>query len=485
MRNFLKVVALMIICIFASADFIAAQDLTKKFGETEEDSIACLTNTSLYREVYKQKNYKEAYAPWKSVVEVCPMYTKYIFVEGPVILEALIKDDPENREQYLKDLFDLFDLRIKCYPADEGFTLGRIGIYTVKYGTKDDYGKAYESLGKSIDLSGDEADPQVLDIYYQVAEAYMKNNDLSSDIIMDAYDKISEVMELMIDKAEWKLETIMREVYQLNEELDSGTINQEDYMATYESKRNDSTQVANELVRLKNVGNNLDIRFSTHADCDMLKQIYGKKLETSKDERTLRQIIKFFNKSKDTCTDNEIYIMAVEELHKLKPTANTAFFMGKIYSSDDRKQYNEAIEYYKEAADLSLKESDVINAHIMIADCYLKTRQYSAVRETANKILRLKPNSGIAYLLIGDAYMASVTSCNTDVPGAVYWVAADKYARAKAVDPTIENDAQKRLNTATARFPKRDDYFGFGLSDGQSYTVGCWINETTTIRGGK
>jgi tetratricopeptide (TPR) repeat protein len=476
----MKVVTLGIICTFASAELAHAQNLTSKYGA---DSVLCLTNISLYREVYKQKNYKEAYSPWKAVVTDCPLSTKYIFVEGPVILEALIKDDPTNKEQYLKDLFDLFDLRIKSYPEDEGYTLGRIGVYTVKYGTKDDYPKAYDCLGKSIDLSGDETSPQVLDIYFQVSEAYMKNNNLPADIIMDAYDKISAVMEIMMEKAELKLEAVMHEIYKLDESLENNTINEEDYKATYETFRADSTKVTAELIQLRNVENNLDIRFSVHATCEMLKQIYGKKLETSKDERTLRQIIRFFNKTKDTaCTESEIYITAVEELHKLRPAANTALFMGKIYSSDKRKQHTEAINYFKEAVDLSIKESEMVSAYILMAECYLKTGQNSAVRETANKIIRLKPNSGIAYILIGDAYLYSGSSCNSDIPGAVYWAAADKYAKAKAVDASVADAAQKKLNDASARFPKIDVYFQRGYQKGQSYKVECWINETTTIR---
>lgn len=477
MGNSLKTATLAVICTFASAEFAAAQDLTKKYGE---DSIACLTNISLYREVYRQKNYQEAYPYWKAVVADCPMSTKYIFTEGPVILEALYKEEKDSaqREQYLKELFDLFDLRIKCYPADEGYTLGRIGVYTANY-RKKEWKEAFEYLDKSIDLEWDKSSPQVLDIYFKVAEVYMKNDNLSTDFIMDAYEKVSEVMELMIDKAEMKLDTIMHQVYQLNEDLEEGIINAEEYQATYEGYRKDSTQYANELMQLKNVGNNLDIRFSQLANCDMLKKIYEEKIKTSKDERTLRQIVNFFKKQK--CTDNDIYNVAVEELHKIKPTAKTAYDIGDVYYFK-KKQYGEALNYYKEAAELYQKDADKIKSYIMQADCHNKLGQHAAAREAANKILRLNPNSGAAYILIGDAYLYAVSSCNTDIPGAVYWAAADKYAKAKAVDASVIELANKNLNVAMARFPVIGEIFQRGYSEGQSYKIECWINETTTIR---
>jgi len=212
----------------------------------------------------------------------------------------------------------------------------------------------------------------------------------------------------------------------------------------------------------------------------MLIQIYGKKLETNKDERTLRQIIKFFNKI-ENCTDNDVYFDAVEELHKIRPEASTAYYMGKIYV-DKKKLYAEALDYYKEAAEMYIKESEIINAYLMITDCYIRLKQYAAARETANKILRLNPNKGIAYILIGDAYMASASSCNTDIPGAVCWAAFDKYTKAKSVDNSIAEEVDKRLNTARAGFPKIEDYWGRGYEKGQSYKIECWINETTTIR---
>ena len=480
MNKSLKVGIVAIICTFTSADFVAAQNTTKKYGE---DSLKCLTNISLYRELHKQKNYRDAYPFWKQVVADCPMSIMSIFTEGPVILENLINEEKDTlvREQYLNELFDLFELRIKIYPKDEPYILGRIGVYMAKY-RKNEYKKTFEYLDKSIDLSGAESSPQVLDIYFQIADVYRTKDKLSTEMIMDAYDKVSDIMEMMIDKADLLMESVMRQINKLGEDLETEAISQEDYQATYEGLAKDSAKIANELKQLRNVGNNLDIRFAKIANCDMLKQIYGEKIKTNKDERTLRQIVNFFSKQK--CTDNEIYIKAIEELHKIKPTAKTAFYMGQYLHG--KKKYSDAVSYLKEAAELYEKEAEMIKAYTVLADCYMQLGQYASVRETANKILKLKPNSGIAYILIGDAYMSSVSNsaCNDPIPGAVYWVAADKFAKAKAVadDEKTAEVAQTKLSQAAARFPSTNTAFGNGYQKGQSYSVGCWINETTTVR---
>ena len=111
--------------------------------------------------------------------------------------------------------------------------------------------------------------------------------------------------------------------------------------------------------------NNLDIRFSKYDNCEVLQDIYGKKFATNKDERLLRQMIKFFSKQK--CTDNDLFISAVEELYKIQPTASVSFYMGSINLK--KKDYSTALNYFKEAVTMYEKESDKINAYIMMIEC--------------------------------------------------------------------------------------------------------------------
>ncbi|MDR1459191.1 MAG: tetratricopeptide repeat protein, partial [Bacteroidales bacterium] len=378
---------------------------------------------------------------------------------------------------YIQELFDLFELRIKCYPPDEGYVLGRIGVYLMKY-RQYEYKKALEYMEKSIELEERESSPQVLDIYFQTAEMYMSREKLTQEVMIDAYDKVTDVLDGMVDEGEVKMEKVMRSIYTLRENLDSGVITQEEYTATYENIVKDSAKAANELTQLRNVSNNMDIRFSKYASCDVLIQIYTKKFETNKDIRTLRQIVKFF--TKENCTDNDLFIAAVEEMYKLTPNANIAFYMGSIKYK--KESYNEALTYLNQALEMFEKESDKIKTYLLIAECYRQLNQYSVARETVYKILKLNPNDGRVYIFIGDLYMATASSCNTDVAGAAYWAAADKFAKAKAIDPDRAEEAQKRLNTATTRFPQRSSYFNYGLDKGTSYKIDCWIGETTIIR---
>ncbi|MDR0367934.1 MAG: tetratricopeptide repeat protein [Bacteroidales bacterium] len=479
MRTHFKKATLVIISFVVLIPLVRSQNLSKKYGN---DSVTCVTNISLYREVFRQNNYKEAYKPWKAVLDSCPMSTKNVFVNGPTILDYLIKEEKDSlqREAYIQELFDLFELRVKCYPTDEAYVLGRIGVYMVKY-RPTQYKEALDYMEKAIELGKAETSPQVLDLYFQTAEVYMRREKLETEVMIDAYDKVTEVLDAMLNDAEINQEKVMREIYNLRDDLDSGKISLEDYQATYQTKEKDSVKAANELTQLRNVNNNMNIRFSKYADCDILMQIYTKKFEANRqDTRVLLQIIKFFPKAKTKCTDNDLFFSAVEELYKQSPNANIAYYMGN--AKYQKGEYKEALTYLEQAFTMYEKESDKIKTHFLMADCYRQMGQYSLARETVYKILKLSPNDGRVYIFVGNLYMGAASSCEGNVPGAAYWAAADKFAKAKAVDPTVAEDAQKQLNIAVQHFPPTEAYFNHGLSKGQSYKIECWIGETTTIR---
>ena len=66
-----------------------------------------------------------------------------------------------------------------------------------------------------------------------------------------------------------------------------------------------------------------------------------------------------------------------------------------------------------------------------------------------------------------------------------YWAAVDKFERAKQIDPSVAGRANELIRTYTPHFPTRENIFFNDYAEGQSYTVGGWINEVTTIRAAK
>jgi len=82
-------------------------------------------------------------------------------------------------------------------------------------------------------------------------------------------------------------------------------------------------------------------------------------------------------------------------------------------------------------------------------------------------------------------YAASAASCGGSdeiASRAGYWAAVDKFIKARNVDPSVTDDANKGIATYSSYFPTRERLFFNDIKEGSSYNVGCWIGETTTVR---
>jgi tetratricopeptide (TPR) repeat protein len=243
----------------------------------------------------------------------------------------------------------------------------------------------------------------------------------------------------------------------------------------------DTATIIRTLNGYTTVKNNIETRFTPYATCEDLVNIYGKKLEGNEENvELLIKVTRLMNRKK--CIDNQVFFTATENLHRLQPTANSAFLMG--YMLFKKEQFPQAKDYLEQAISKFEKQSDRAPAYIMLVEISSKMGQYSAARQYAYKYAEAVPTSGIPYLLIGDMYAATATSCgdNELTTRVAYWAAADKYNRAKQIDSSLEEEANQRISRVRSRFPDRNTIFFYGLQQGQSYTVGCWINETTTVR---
>ena len=99
-----------------------------KYGSTEEDSVKCVTNISLYKEHFKQKNYIDAKKGWINVFDGCPQSQKSTYLNGVKMYRQFIaKEKDAVRKQELVDtLYLIYDRRIE-YFKQPAYVLGRKG----------------------------------------------------------------------------------------------------------------------------------------------------------------------------------------------------------------------------------------------------------------------------------------------------------------------------------------------------------------------
>ena len=416
-----------------------------KYGDNAEDSVLCVQNLSLYIEFYKQKNYSDAMAGWRWVFNNCPKSSKKMYANGARIYKRLIKKekDANVKAKLVDTLLMIYDQRIVNF-KQEGFVLGLKGVDILQY-RKDKLEEAYNVLTRSVELQAKKSKAGAVTGYFQSAIKMLDAEKIEKSKVIEIYDVSITIIEYQIGKL------------------------QGDKLA----KKRNFYEIARD---------NVNILFEPVASCDDLKKIYGAQFESKKeDAEWLKRAAGLMNK-KD-CTDDPLFARIAETLHNLEPSAVSAYNMGKMMI--DKKSFSKATTFLKQAIELQedpLKKADY---NYMMGKHYFRNlKQFSAARGYARKAASLRSGWGKPYLLIGDLYSASAKDCgeNDFEKGAVYWVAVDKYIRAKAIDRSIAEEANKKIATWSKYFPTKKDAFFYNYTEGKSYTVGCWINETTTVR---
>lgn len=111
-------------------------------------------------------------------------------------------------------------------------------------------------------------------------------------------------------------------------------------------------------------------------------------------------------------------------------------------------------------------------------------KQYAAAKANALEALKLNPNLGAAYIMIGKAYAAYAPSYGQDAydHASVMWAVVDKFVKAKQVDPSVAEQANKLIAEYSQHFPSKEEAFFRSVNAGSQVKIGDWINETTVAR---
>ena len=445
------ILALALIAGLSITSEVTAQKVSK-YGATPEDSVECIMNLSLYSEFYKQwksSEYKsisvnDAFGPWRQVFLNCPAARLGTYVDGVKMITYYIRreKDADVKNAYIDTLMILYDTRIEYFKR-EGYVLGRKGVDLYQLRLKD-YEEAYNILTKSVELEGDASYEDVLVFLMRATKKMIDEGKVSEDVIFDNYDVCSKVIDVNL---------------KLNKDNERKFANWE------------------------NVRGNIDMFFEPFATCEAIIKIYTPKFqEDPEDLKMLKKLTRLLDRKK--CTEDQLYFDATVMLYELEPSPESAYLIGKMLMKNQK--YREAIDYLKEGGKIDDSETRA-DCYLYIAECYRIQKSYSSARTYALKSANERPDDGNPYIMIGDMYAASNKSCgNNEIEKkAVYWVAVDKYYKAKQVDPEIADIANDRIKSYSIYFPPKEDIFFHNLNEGEEYIVECWINEKTIVRAAK
>lgn len=407
------------------------------------DSVNCVMHLSLYREFYRQKNIKDAFPHWRWVFLNCPLSSQNLYIDGAKMVSSRIEEskDVSVKSKYIDTLMMIYDQRIISFNR-EAYVLGRKGIDMVTY-RPENVEENYKVFKRAVELGGNDTESTTLAYYFQTILGMVQIEKLEKIAIVEAYDQISDIIDFNLSKNQDKPKSI--EAW-------------------------------------GNIKANIEQAFEPFASCEDLISIYTKKFaETPENVEMLTKMTMMLDRKK--CTDSDLFFAATEQLHKLQPSGKSAYLMGSM--SREKKQFSKAADYLGQAVELAENTDDKVKALNMLAAVNYEQHNYPQARANALKILQINPSYGKAYIFIGDLYAASSSMCNEDdLSGkTVFWAAIDMYIKARNVDPSVAEEANNKIGQYSRYYPASSDLFFRDMQEGASYTVGCWINENTTIRG--
>lgn len=415
----------------------------------------CNSNSSISHEAVRAGNFKDAYLPWKAVLEKCPTLRFYTFTDGYKILKGLmgqVKDkNSADYKKYFDELMNTHDLRmkyteefmskgIKVSSADEA--LGIKAVDYIAYAPKIDVNLVYGWLSQSVNAVKGESAAATLFYFLQTSLDKLKLDPAHKEQFIQDYLTASE----------------------------------------YTSAAMAAEQKESKKKVFQSIKDNLDALFinSGTADCESLQAIYAPKIEANKTDLVyLKKVVDIMKMMR--CTDSDAYLQAAYYAYKIEPTADAA--AGCAYMAYKKGDIDGAVKFFDEGISMETDNVKKAEKAYGAAAILYNAKRLSQARAYCQKAISYNGNYGAPYILIANLY---ATSPNwSDEPAlnkCTYFAVIDKLQRAKAVDPSVAEEANKMISRYAAYTPEAKDLFMLGYKAGDRITIGGWIGETTTIR---
>ncbi|CAH1002101.1 hypothetical protein LEM8419_03018 [Neolewinella maritima] len=434
----------------------------RKFSDARSPDDA-ETNYVIYRAALKSKETERAFKTWRQVYAESPAADgrrPTVYTDGVAFYNQLIQEYPERKAAYGDTIIQLYQQARECYPGD-GFMAGMQAFdsyYTYPGSATDE--EIYQLFKESIETDGPE------DLQYFVVNPM-------SRLVVDMHEAGK------IDNAEAK-----EVATALMTRLEKGLEECEGEMC--EAWKTIQAYAPSSLQYFETVKGFYDCQYFVDAyypdytenpdDVDVITTTYSRLrwADCAEDLPEYQAVAAAYEKKR-------------QEIAAANPTnSGGGNILRQAYDALQNGNSSQAVKLFEQAGDEATDNERKARYYLTAAKVYYSNlRNFSQARAMARKSIAANPNSGEPYMLIGTLYASSGPLCG---PGTgfdsqvVTWPAIDMWQRAKSVDGSVAGKANSLINRYTQYMPSKSDIFQRGISEGQSYTVGCWIQETTRVR---
>jgi tetratricopeptide (TPR) repeat protein len=422
-----------------SASTAGAARSQGKFGS---DSATCVTNLSFYRDYAMQEKYKEALPYWRKALHACPpAASQNFYIDGVKIMKYLIRNtkDLTLRQSRIDSLLLLYDLRVANFKVNKG-NVYKAKAYDVAEYMKGNDEMIYRAFEAAVLAGGSKTDPRTTIDAMNAALTLYNSKRLPAAEFMRFYIKIHAF-------------------------ADSAA-----------NEKPGNTQAQQLPIDLESL-----FVASGAASCDNMIAMYEKEYGAApEDKDAVARILQMMRLNK--CTKNSFYYRLVEACHRLEPSAESAYAVGKVLLlKNDRAS---AAKFFAEAVERAAPGKDRAKYMADLGVIYLQElNDHAQALDYAKQAVSNDAGNGRAHLLRGIVWAAEECDGNEIEKKAKYWLAVDYIAKAKSLDPTLAAEADQYINAYSQYFPEQSDTFMYGLDEGDAYKVSCnGMTERTKVR---
>ncbi len=434
--------------VFVSALLISA---TSSFAQCKawtwpqdpEQKAKAEEKVSLYDDYRKNNEFAKAKPHLNWLLTNTPNLNTSIYINGAEIYQKLAsaEKDAAIKNILVDSLLLIYDLRIKnC--GEEASVTNRKALAAVAFWANEAGKEKYvlDLMDLAFKLNGNDIlDGTILPFMQVVRINKVKLKNLTDEQVLERYDLIMGILDAKIKVA--------------------SSQGKQDLVTRYRSWKDEVDKILISIVKV---------------DCAFVRTNLGPKFKQNPTDVGLAKKI-FAFMLQDKCTDDPLWMQAAEAILKEEKDYGIAKNLGIRYLA--MENFSKANEMFAIALETAPGNSEKADVLIYKGSIEAQKGSKTVARDLYRQALAADGSKKDAYEKIGDLYYGSFSDCskkdNMAEDRLVYLAAYDMYQRA---------GEGKKMAMAKDQFPSKEDIFLVNWSAGDAQRVGCWINETVTIR---
>lgn len=437
-------VAALVVSYSASAQDFSDDKLYGKWGATAEERASNIGASNFLKEAMDAKDYAAATVNFQQLIQNCPGASVNTFTRGTTLYKNRINRarNLDEKRMLIDSLLLIYDLRMEYFGDDARY--GRDYILDLKARDVNKYCSSDRELLRSslqeavnAAITANTVKLDIVALYYKaICEDYVYDDNITTDMILDEYNRLAPYFENAHDEASLAHKKIFEDSF-----ANSGA-----------------------------------------ANCENLEELYKEKIAANpEDAELIKKAVALM--SRQGCS-SDFFFEITEKHYAAEPSSETALFLAKGFQ--DRKEYDKALKYLREALAVETDPVKKEPLYAQIAIIELTAGNIRSAADAARSLKSLNPSNGYSYFVLGQCYASSV--CEDGLGGgSVYWAAYDEMSQAidrLASEPQVQAVARKLASSYRAGFPSQETCFFKELQAGQGFTVPCGMasGRKTTVR---